>query len=102
MSIVVSLDPALPQRITITRMTKPLVAALFAASLVFAQAQPPAAAPAAARAEMPDPAKLKSDLDRATRTLQDWPNLKRYHDANLTVSAPAPGEERVVFMGDSI
>ncbi|MDQ6706530.1 MAG: SGNH/GDSL hydrolase family protein [Acidobacteriota bacterium] len=32
----------------------------------------------------------------------DWPNLARYHDANLSLSAPKPGEDRVVFMGDSI
>ncbi|MGI8990350.1 MAG: SGNH/GDSL hydrolase family protein [Bryobacteraceae bacterium] len=32
----------------------------------------------------------------------DWPNLARYHDADGTVSAPKPGENRVVFMGDSI
>jgi lysophospholipase L1-like esterase len=83
--------------ITITRMIlKCMMTAAFAVSLTFAQAQAPAAdAPV-------DAAKLKTDLDRANRTLQDWPNLKRYHDANATVAAPAPGEERVVFMGDSI
>ncbi|MDQ2898510.1 MAG: SGNH/GDSL hydrolase family protein [Acidobacteriota bacterium] len=32
----------------------------------------------------------------------DWPNLARYHSADSTVSAPKPGENRVVFMGDSI
>jgi len=32
----------------------------------------------------------------------DWPNLARYHDDNTRVAPPAPGEERVVFMGDSI
>lgn len=75
---------------------KCMMTAAFAVSLAFAQAQAPAAdAPL-------DPAKLQTALDRANRTLQDWANLKRYHDANATVSAPAPGEERVVFMGDSI
>jgi lysophospholipase L1-like esterase len=75
---------------------KLMISAAFAASLAFAQAQPPAAeAP-------PDAAKLKASLDRATRTLQDWPNLKRYHDENARLAPPAPGEERVVFMGDSI
>jgi len=49
-----------------------------------------------------DAAKLKTALDRANRTLQDWPNLTRYRAENATVAAPAPGEERVVFMGDSI
>ena len=33
---------------------------------------------------------------------QDWPNLAKYAAANLQVSAPAPTETRVVFMGDSI
>jgi lysophospholipase L1-like esterase len=71
-----------------------MLSAAFAASMAFAQAQAP---------DTPiDPARLKTDLDRATRTLQDWPALKRYHDANATVNPPAPGEERVVFMGDSI
>ena len=32
----------------------------------------------------------------------DWPNLARYHDENSKVVAPAKGEQRVVFMGDSI
>src|SRR5262245_37054615 len=72
------------------------IMAIVAASLAFAQAQTPAPdAP-------PDPAKLKADLERAPRTLQDWPALKRYHDANATVAAPAAAEDRVVFMGDSI
>lgn len=74
---------------------KSLLTAVFAVSVAFAQAQAPADAP-------PDAARLKIQLDRATRTLQDWPNLKRYHDANAAVAPPAPGDERVVFMGDSI
>jgi lysophospholipase L1-like esterase len=73
---------------------KYMLSAMLAASMAFAQAQAP---------DVPiDPARLKTDLDRATRTLQDWPALKRYHDADATVNPPAPGEERVVFMGDSI
>ena len=32
----------------------------------------------------------------------DWPNLARYHDENAHLAPPAPGENRVVFMGDSI
>jgi GDSL-like Lipase/Acylhydrolase family len=73
-----------------------MIAALFSVCLVFAQTQPPPGDAA------PDPAKLKSDLDRANRTLQDWANLKRYHEDNAKVAPPAPGEERVVLMGDSI
>ena len=73
-----------------------VVAAAFSATLSFAQAQAPAPDPAL------DPAKVKTALDRANKTLQDWPALGRYRDANLSVKPPAPGEERVVFMGDSI
>jgi lysophospholipase L1-like esterase len=32
----------------------------------------------------------------------DWPSLARYHDANMTLGDPRPGEQRVVFMGNSI
>ena len=34
--------------------------------------------------------------------LQDWPNLGRYRAADQELGAPKPGEQRVVFMGDSI
>jgi lysophospholipase L1-like esterase len=34
--------------------------------------------------------------------VKDWPNLGRYRADNASVSAPAAGEKRVVFMGDSI
>jgi lysophospholipase L1-like esterase len=33
---------------------------------------------------------------------QDWPNLKRYQAENEALPAPAKGENRVVFMGNSI
>jgi lysophospholipase L1-like esterase/catechol 2,3-dioxygenase-like lactoylglutathione lyase family enzyme len=33
---------------------------------------------------------------------QDWPNLARYKDENAKLGAPAPNENRVVFMGNSI
>lgn len=32
----------------------------------------------------------------------DWPNLARYREANAALPAPAAGEARVVFMGNSI
>ena len=34
--------------------------------------------------------------------LQDWANLSRYRADNTKVASSVPGEERVVFMGDSI
>src|SRR5579885_2869665 len=33
---------------------------------------------------------------------QDWPNLQKYKNDNKTLGMPAPGEKRVVFMGNSI
>jgi lysophospholipase L1-like esterase len=45
---------------------------------------------------------LQRQLDRAARILSDWPELARYRDANAALSAPAAGQARVVFMGDSI
>lgn len=59
-------------------------------------------AQAPAAASQTDADRLQLQLQRAQRTLQDWPNLARYRQANSEVAAPAPGEQRVVFMGDSI
>jgi len=47
-------------------------------------------------------ARLEENVARNAKTLQDWPNVARYRDANAAVAAPAAGESRVVFMGDSI
>jgi lysophospholipase L1-like esterase len=58
-------------------------------------AQTPAPAPQ-------DEAALRKAYDAAQKRLQDWPALGRYRSANATVDAPAAGEDRVVFMGDSI
>jgi lysophospholipase L1-like esterase len=33
---------------------------------------------------------------------RDWPNLTRYREQNRALPAPAAGDARVVFMGDSI
>ena len=45
-----------------------------------------------------------TDYQRSVEVRQrnDWANLARYRDANATLGAPAPGETRVVFMGNSI
>jgi lysophospholipase L1-like esterase len=64
---------------------------------------------ATAPAQSPDPAPprcsaraIERQLERAAAILADWPRLARYRDANLALRAPAAGEARVVFMGDSI
>ena len=59
----------------------------------------PAAAPAATCTEM---AAALQALMRNDARLRDWANLARYRDANRALPAPAAGEARVVFMGDSI
>lgn len=41
----------------------------------------------------------KSQLDRV---YNDWAFLAKYGDADAALGAPAPGQARVVFMGDSI
>ncbi|HEV2179276.1 MAG TPA: SGNH/GDSL hydrolase family protein [Gemmatimonadaceae bacterium] len=38
--------------------------------------------------------------DERLRT--DWADLRRYHDESARLGPPAPGEQRVVFMGNSI
>ena len=50
----------------------------------------------------PELEKLVPQLQRAHQALNDWANLGRYRDANAKTPPPAPGENRVVFMGDSI
>ena len=80
-------------------MTRVLVAAL---TVVAMSAQNPAPPPAATDAGCPDMAIALQALLRNDVRLRDWPNLARYHEANRAVAAPAAGESRVVFMGDSI
>ncbi|MGH9728601.1 MAG: SGNH/GDSL hydrolase family protein [Candidatus Acidiferrales bacterium] len=61
-----------------------------------AQNQKPAALAPYAQQLTPRP---MSQLERA---LNDWAFLARYRDADKELAPPAPGEARVVFMGDSI
>ena len=82
-------------------MTRVLIAA---ATVIALSAQNPAtttppAAPDATCAEM---AAALQALVRNDARLRDWANLTRYREANRTQPAPAAGEARVVFMGDSI
>ena len=72
--------------------------------------RPPPPAPAG-RGPQPAPPRLPScpELAAAVQAavrndvrLRDWPDLARYREANRSLAAPAPGEARVVFMGDSI
>ena len=50
----------------------------------------------------PELERLVPQLQRAHQALNDWANLGRYRDANAKTAPAAAGENRVVFMGDSI
>ena len=51
----------------------------------------------------PDPLTVeKQRADRLQARYNDFANFARYRDANAKVGLPAKGEQRVVFMGDSI
>src|SRR4051794_9742948 len=85
-------------------MKKLRVAGLFcciALSSAFSQT-PGSAAQAQPQSSDPDLERLIPQLQRAHQALNDWPNLGRYREANAKTPPPAPGENRVVFMGDSI
>src|SRR5215510_6037307 len=60
---------------------------------VFAQTQ-------ASGTDSPDV--MRQQIERLQGRMQDWPQLKKYKDANAKVPAPLKNEDRVVFMGDSI
>ena len=89
-----------------------LVAALMlVASTASAQTPPPAAPPAppavaqAAQPALPSCPEMAAALQAVVRNdarLRDWPDLGRYRESNRSSGAPALGETRVVFMGDSI
>lgn len=51
-----------------------------------------------AQPEQLTPAQIASMQAR----LEDWPGLTRYRDEDAKMLPPAPGENRVVFLGDSI
>jgi len=48
------------------------------------------------------PAPMPPMLEPVARLINDYGNLRRYAADNAKVQPPAAGEERVVFMGDSI
>lgn len=77
------------------RGTAPILASLVAAFVLtpLGAQQPPT--PAAAQVA----AQQRADEERARN---DWPNLMRYRKANAELPPPAPGERRVVFLGNSI
>jgi lysophospholipase L1-like esterase len=73
--------------------------ALFVASMAWAQPQTAAPAP---RTEPPAVTRVRTELDAISRSINDFGNTRRYAAGNARLAPPAPGEQRVVFMGDSI
>ena len=62
--------------------------------------KPETQAPAATQTAPPPMSAWEKAHQEQLRT--DWPYLARYKDADRKLAAPAPGENRVVYMGDSI
>jgi len=80
-----------------------LVKAQSVDNMVLAQAQTPSTAqPQATGSGTQEASQLQAQLQQAQDKLKDWPDLARYRDANSQVLPPGTGEDRVVFMGDSI
>jgi lysophospholipase L1-like esterase len=75
--------------------------ALAAVAAMSVQA-PTAPQPPQAEPSCPEVATALQALMRNDARVRDWALLARYRDANRTLKPPAAGEQRVVFMGDSI
>jgi acyl-CoA thioesterase I len=76
-----------------------LLAVLWVTTGSRAAAQTPA--PGTVSAPAPAPAAAPA-LSHEQQLLLDWPQLARYHTANVQLAPAVPGEDRVVFYGDSI
>jgi lysophospholipase L1-like esterase len=74
---------------------------LFAVSPLLAQTTPTPAPASAAPSTAPS-AQTPEQIAAMQAKLNDWPQLDRYRAENAALPAPAAGEQRVVFYGDSI
>jgi lysophospholipase L1-like esterase len=80
----------------ISRLTRRLLVG----GLTIAAALAPLAAQEPAPTREPTAAERRAAEDERLRT--DWAQLGRYREANAKLPPPAPGERRVVFIGNSI
>ena len=81
-----------------TAILAAVIAALLQSTTATAQAAPPAApSPAAQVAPV-----LGPHMTREEQIKSDWPWLSRFQQADRELGLPKAGEDRVVFMGDSI
>lgn len=86
-----------------TRIVISTIVLLLGCALVKAQDNPRDEKQAPAVRQKPTPEQMEAYrkiMDERMRT--DWAFLKRYADENKDLPAVAPGEKRVVFMGNSI
>ena len=77
---------------------------LILSALLQAQTPPPTGAPGGAGGRpvlTPEQIAARQKAQQE-QMANDWPNLARYREANRNLPAVAEGENRVVFMGDSI
>lgn len=81
------------------------VAVLVSCPQIFSQAAPASPAQSEKATQAP-PAGWEQltpyQQSQLERTYNDWAYLEKFRDADAALPAPAPGETRVVFMGDSI
>jgi lysophospholipase L1-like esterase len=87
------------KRTTLTTTTMLLAAVSAIAQTAPQTATPP---PSAGRPQLTAEQIAARQRAQQEQMRNDWPNLARYRDANRSLPAPAAGEARVVFMGDSI
>jgi lysophospholipase L1-like esterase len=67
------------------------------------QVTPPAAQTAPVKPAAPTAGEIATrPMSREEQMKNDWPWLGKFKEADLALGLPAPGENRVVFMGDSI
>jgi lysophospholipase L1-like esterase len=81
-----------------------LLRVLVVAGLSFVTVMGYGQAPAAVAASAPAlaPVDTAKEIAAMQAKLDDWPQLGRYRADNATLAPTTPGEERVVFYGDSI
>ena len=86
------------------KMLKRMLGLVFALGFAtaIANSQAPSTPQASSGADCTELPAVAAKLEKADKTLHDWPNLARYGEANTKIAAPVKSEQRVVFMGDSI
>jgi len=81
-------------------MNKQLITAALIFAAFAAQAQQPTTTNMTPDDKAAQEAKKWQDPEYSFHN--DWPNLRKYQDENSKLPPPAPGENRIVFMGNSI